>query len=167
MTGKKWLQLQSRNRRKPYLAADDVDHRFINANRKLWRSGTRRLEKLFTHTHTSVLQKNSRRCVWSSGWAWERAGSRWSHTPEQNRQRSAITEMTVTFVRLQKQSFIRAWLRSFPPQLHRVLATRCWRFCTCLWMWMSDWSGGPPVVYQPRNSISLKTCLTETTDLLI
>lgn len=59
MTGKKWLQLQSRNRRKPYLAADDVDHRFINANRKLWRSGTRRLEKLFTHTHTPLYYRRT------------------------------------------------------------------------------------------------------------
>lgn len=32
---------------------------------------------------------------------------------------------------------------------------------TCLWIWISDWSGGPPVVYQPKNSMSLKTCLTE------
>lgn len=31
---------------------------------------------------------------------------------------------------------------------------------TCLWTWMSEGSGGPPVVYQPRNSSSLNTCLT-------
>ena len=36
----------------------------------------------------------------------------------------------------------------------------CVNVYTCLWTWMSEESGGPPVVYQPRNSSSLNTCLT-------
>ena len=42
---------------------------------------------------------------------------------------------------------------SLCPSMHKCVYT-------CLWTWMSEGSGGPPVVYQPRNSSSLNTCLT-------
>ena len=45
---------------------------------------------------------------------------------------------------------------------HSILCLACTyvSMYTCLWTWMSEGSGGPPVVYQPRNSSSLNTCLT-------
>ncbi len=55
------------------------------------------------------------------------------------------------------------WQRG-PHTVHSLISLymlHLWCWSTCLWIWMSDWSGGPPVVYQPRNSMSLKTCLTE------
>lgn len=49
---------------------------------------------------------------------------------------------------------------SSPHPRFSAPACICVSMYTCLWTWMSQGSGGPPVVYQPRNSSSLNTCLT-------